>query len=137
MCEKYTADQFLSTDAQALAGQLRDTVVFDVFEKLQKSDHFVCFLSLYKAGCKGKLDKSKTFTKLAQVFNDCLKRECYDNLNAKHGICYPINYLQFMVLMRTSGGTSAQQYSILVSQLGGPSPWCLQYVIGLRIHDIH
>ena len=128
MCEKYTADQFLSTDAWALVGKLQDPVVFDVFEKLQKGDHFVCFLSLYKAGCEDKLHNSKTFTKLVQVFNNYLKRESSDNLNMKYGICYPINYLRFMVLVHSSGGASAQQYSILISQLGRPSPWHLWYV---------
>ena len=130
MREKYTSNQFLSTDARALTGKLKDPVVFDVFEKLQKGDHFACFLSLYKSGCEGKLNNSKTFTELVQVFEDHLKRESSGNPNAKYGIRYPINYLRFMVLMRSSGGASAQQYSILISQLGGPSPRRLRYVLG-------
>ena len=81
-----------------------------------------CFLSLFQAAQDGKLDNSKTFTDLCEVFNDCLRRESANYSKLKYGIRYPQNYLNFMILMRSRGGLTGRQYGILTSQLGGPSP---------------
>ena len=72
---------------------------------------------------EGKLDNSRTFTELCQVFEDQLKHEASSNKNLKFGVQYPKNYLNFMILMHSRGGSSAKQYEILTSQLGGPSLW--------------
>jgi len=125
--EKYTPHTLLSTDLRQLGDKLKDPLVHQIHLLLEEGQHEKCFLSLYRMALEGKLDKSQTFTELCQVFEDRLRQESSDNKHMKYGIRYPQNYLNFMILMRSRGGSSAQQYAILTAQLGGPSPRHLRY----------
>ena len=120
--EKFTPKTSLSTDTRQLGERLKDPLVFKIFLVLEEDDHSKCFLSLYQAAREGKLDNAKTFTDLCQVFEDQLAREAMSNKNLKFSIRYSKNYLNFMILMRSHGGSTGQQYEIFRSQLGGPSP---------------
>jgi hypothetical protein len=53
---------------------------------------------------------------------DRIKHETDENKNAKFGIRYPVNYLNFFTLLRSYGRESARQYGIITAALGGPSP---------------
>ena len=76
---------------------------------------------------EGKLSQSQAFTKLCQVFEDWLCQESSDNKNMKYGTRYLKHYLNFMILMCSWGGSTAQQYGILTSELGGLTPRHLRY----------
>jgi hypothetical protein len=119
---KHTPSYLMATDARQLRDKLADTHVFAAFEALNSDDNAKCFLGLYKAALDGNLKDQQTFQELCDVFNDRLKRKYSDDKNKKFGIRYPSNYLNFMILMRSRGGSTARQYGILTAQLGGPSP---------------
>jgi hypothetical protein len=118
----------MSTDARQLRDKLSDPHVFAAFEALNNNDNTKCFLSLYKAAADGHLNDEKTFHELCSVFNDQLKRKHSEDKNKKFGQRYPTNYLNFMLLMRSRGGSTARQYGILTGQVGGVSPRHLRYV---------
>jgi hypothetical protein len=120
--EKHTPQTLLSTDSRQLGDKLKDPLVHQIHLLLEEADHTKCFLSLYRAAQEGKLSQSQTFTELCQVFEDRLRRESSDNKKMKYGTRYPKHYLNFMILMRSRGGSTARQYSILTSELGGPTP---------------
>lgn len=126
--EKHTPQTLLSTDSRQLGDKLKDPLVHQIHLLLEDADHTKCFLSLYKATQEGKLSKSQTFTELCQVFEDRLRRESSDNKNMKYGTRYPKHYLNFMILMCSRGGSTARQYGILTSELGGPTPRHLRCV---------
>lgn len=118
----------LATDARLLDEKLKDPLVHKIHNLLEKGDHTKCFLSLYRAALEGKLDNSETFTDICAVFEDRLRRTQSDNKNLIYATRYRQNYLNFMILMRSRGGQSARQYSILTSQLGGPTGRHLRWV---------
>jgi hypothetical protein len=126
--EKHTPQTLLSTDSRQLGDKLKDPLIHQIHLLLESDDHTKCFLSLYQAARDGKLDNSQTFTELCQVFEDRLRRESSENKNLKYGTRYPKHYLNFMILMRSRGGSTARQFSILTAELGGPSPRHLRYV---------
>lgn len=111
----------LTTDARLLDEKLKDPLVHQIHNLLEKDDHTKVFLSLYQAALEGKLDKSETFTDICAVFEDRLRRDQSDNKKIACGARYRQNYLNFMILMRSRGGQSSRQYSILTSQIGGPT----------------
>src|SRR5882762_2138421 len=125
--KKHTPQILLSTDSRQLGDKLKDPLVHQIHLLLAEADHTKCFLSLYKVVQEGKLSQSQTFTELCQVFEDQLRRESSDNKNMKYGTHYPKHYLNFMILMRSQGGSTARQYGILTSELGGPTPCHLRY----------
>jgi hypothetical protein len=133
--EKHTPHTVLGTDSRKLGEKLKDPLVHKIHLLLEEGDQTKCFLSLYKAAQDGKLDQSKTFTELCQVFEDRLRRESSDNKHLKYGARYPKNYLNFM---RSRGGSTGRQYGIFTSQLGGPSPRHLRsaYLILQFLHEI-
>jgi hypothetical protein len=113
--EKYMPQTLLGTDSCRLGNKLKDPMVFQIHLLLEDGDHTKCFLSLHKAALEGKLDHSQTLTDLCQVFEDKLRRNSSDNKNLKYGTRYSKNYLNFMILMRSQGGSTGQQYGILTS----------------------
>ncbi|KAF7972503.1 hypothetical protein HWV62_17876 [Athelia sp. TMB] len=119
----------LDTDARLLDNKLKDPLVFDIYLHLENRDHTSCFLSLYRAARNGDLDNAETFKQLCGVFDDRIRRETSENKNLKYGVRYPQHYLDFMTLMRSRGGSTARQYSILTSELGGPSPRHLRRLV--------
>jgi hypothetical protein len=129
---KHTPLHLMSTDARQLRDKLSDPHVFAAFEALNNNDNIKCFLSLYKAAADGHLNDEKTFNELCTVFNDQLKRKHSEDKNKKFGQRYPANYLNFMILMRSRGGSTARQYGLLTGQLGGVSPRHLRYAYFLN-----
>lgn len=126
---KFTPHNLSSAETRDLQDKLNDPMVFDVFNRLERGqDGTGCFLALYKAAREGKLSKSQTFMDICSVFEEKLRRASSSNPNSKFGIRYNENYKNFMILMRGDGGNSARQYSILQSQIGGPSMRSIRYV---------
>ena len=119
---KHTANHLLATDARNLDAQLKDATVFAAFQSLKDEDNTKCFTGLYKAAIDGKLGDHKVFHQLCEVFHDRLQREGSDNKNKKFGVRYKVDYLNFMIAMRSRGGETGKQYGILTGELGGPSP---------------
>lgn len=121
--KKFTPSTLRNSDARAIENKLKDPLIFDAYQQLQRGNDTECFLRLFKAARDGQLkEEHQTFHELCAVFADQLKREQSANKNLKYGIRYPKNYLNFMVLVRSYGASSARQYGIITSQLGGPSP---------------
>ncbi|EMD33802.1 hypothetical protein CERSUDRAFT_76503 [Gelatoporia subvermispora B] len=118
--EKYAPRTLLNPDSRELQNNLKDTLLFALWMDLEKDDNLGCFLRLYKHASEGRLHDRVTFTEVCQVMEQRVQRE--NNPNAKYGLRYPRNYLNFMTLMRSYGHQSAQQFGILTSQIGGPSP---------------
>ena len=119
---KYTPHHLIGADVCALNDKLKDPVVFDVHTQLNKGDNSTnCFLALHQAARDGKLANHQTFVDVCTVFEDHIRRLSDESNNLKHGIRYPQNYINFMILLRGRGGSSARQYGIFQSQFGGPS----------------
>ncbi|KAF8835608.1 hypothetical protein BDN67DRAFT_984506 [Paxillus ammoniavirescens] len=127
--EKFTPNTFHSTDGHALQDKLKDPLVFKIFKMLERGSPAECFIELYEAARNGKLAGHTTFKQLCDVFTDRFHRINSDNPNLKFGIRYPEAYLNFMILLRSHGGNSMRQYSILTSQLGGPSSQQLRTLV--------
>ncbi|KAH7903097.1 hypothetical protein BJ138DRAFT_1120733 [Hygrophoropsis aurantiaca] len=128
--EKFTPYNLSSSDSRTLDAKLKDPLVFKTFQHLQRgNDSTNCFLALYKAGQEGKLENKQTIIDLCSVFEDQLRRQTSSNANLKYGIRYSENYRNFMILMRGRNGNSARQYSILQSQIGGPTPRTLRALV--------
>lgn len=120
--EKFAPSTFCDVDGRELQKKLSDPLLFDVYTKLECGESMAAFLQLYKFAKEGKLKCYDTFTDVCKVMADCIKRETDKNKNAKFGIRFPVNYLNFFTLLRSYGGESAHQYGIITSALGGPSP---------------
>lgn len=134
--KKFTPSTLRNSDARAIENKLKDPLIFDAYQQLQRGNDTECFLRLFKAARDGQLkEENQTFHELCAVFADQLKREQSANKNLKYGIRYPKNYLNFMVLVRSYGASSARQYGIITSQLGGPSPRHLRYILHLSNLD--
>ncbi|KAH7911457.1 hypothetical protein BJ138DRAFT_1126007 [Hygrophoropsis aurantiaca] len=127
--EKYAPSTLRTTDGRTLQKTLKDPIIFDIFQKLERGSDTESFVDLYKAAQSGKLKTHSVFKELCDVFADRFRRENSDNPNLKYGIRYPETYLNFMILMRSHGGNSGRQYGILTSQLGGPSPRHLRTLV--------
>lgn len=130
--EKYTPKTLINTDARRAKGTFEDRILFDAVQCLERGNYTGCFLSLYRHAAEGKLDGAKTFAELCQVFEDQLRHQSSDNKNQKYGIRYPQNYLNFMILIRSGGGSTAKQYELLTAELGGPSLRQLRCVLLLN-----
>lgn len=122
LCEKFTPHNLSSSDTRELDAKLKDPLVFHIFQLLEHGENGTdCFLSLFDAARHGQLKNHQTFMDLCSVFEDRLRRDMSMNKNLKYGIHYSENYQNFMLLMCGHGGMSAHQYSILQSQISGPS----------------
>ncbi|KAJ7215413.1 hypothetical protein GGX14DRAFT_533972 [Mycena pura] len=116
--EKYSSKRFADVEVRKLRALLADPLVFKAFTDLDKDDPTTCFLKLYDAAHKGKLDKHETVTDLCKVVTEMLDR---DGTAKKYGMRYPARYLNFMILLRSYGGNSARQYGLLSGELPCPS----------------
>jgi hypothetical protein len=124
---KHTAKYLLMTDAHNLDIQLKDATVFAAFQSLKDEDNTKCFMGLYKAAIDGKLRDHKVFHQLCEVFHGQLQHEGSDNKNKKFRVHYKVDYLNFMIAMKSHGSKTGKQYGILTGELGGPFPkqiWC-------------
>jgi hypothetical protein len=125
---KYAPLTFISIEARAVQLKLKDPLLFNAFQLLEKGEDSAAFLQLYQYAKDGKLKGYDTFTEICEVLTDRIRRQTSDNDNLKYGVRYPANYLNFMILLRSYGSNSARQYGILTSQLGGPSSRHLRFV---------
>lgn len=117
---------FRNTEARGLEQKACDPAVFTLLPHLHRNDSAYIFLTLYSQARAGQLTKHQTFMDISAVLSEQVSRASSTNTKLKNGIRYPRDYLNFMTIMRSYGQNSAQQYSILSSQLGGPSPRTLQ-----------
>ncbi|EIW56114.1 uncharacterized protein TRAVEDRAFT_50602 [Trametes versicolor FP-101664 SS1] len=120
---------FKSTEARDLRLKMADPVIFPLVQLLERGDVAGALLSLYQRAKEGGLAKYQSFIDICAVLDEQLARAESDSPGAKKGIRYTQDYLNFMTMMRSYGQQSGQQYSILTSQIGGPSPRTLQKVI--------
>ncbi|KAH9929219.1 uncharacterized protein B0H18DRAFT_874204 [Fomitopsis serialis] len=128
--DKHTPKTLTSTDARDLQSRLSDPVVRGMLASLEKNDKVGCFLQLYQQASEGKLDKYDTFTDICRVLSDRARRESHpDAKKLLHGMRYGADLWQFFTLMRSYGGNSAQQYSILAQELGFPSLRATRYYV--------
>ncbi|KAG6873819.1 hypothetical protein C0992_008380, partial [Termitomyces sp. T32_za158] len=118
---KYAPHTAQTLEAHTLLKKLQDPVLFDLHRLLNRGQDVDCFFQLYLHAQEGNLKNMDVFHDICEVLVDKLNRELSDNPNAKYGIRYPQNFLNFMTLVRSHGSNSAQQYSLLAPQLGGPS----------------
>lgn len=138
---------FRKTEARALEEKARDPAIFTLLQHLRRNDSAQIFLTLYSQAQSGQLKKHQTFVDISAVLSEQVSRASSGNKKLKNGIRYPRDYLNFMTIMQSYGQQSAQQYGILSSQLGGPSPRTLQYGIfwrnlfhiddSLILHQVH
>ncbi|KAG6906610.1 hypothetical protein DXG01_012964 [Tephrocybe rancida] len=70
-----------------------------------------------------------------EVLADKLDQENSGDPNAKYGIQYPKNYLNFMVLMRSHGHNSATQFGILSMEIPAPSSRHLRTLVA-NLEDV-
>lgn len=76
---------------------------------------------------EGKLKDYERLQDICAVLQDKVTRETSDNPNAKYGIRYSRDFLDFMIVLRGYGQNSNRQYGILAAELGGPSARHLRY----------
>jgi len=126
--EKFAPSTFCDIDGHKLQKKLGNPLLFDVYTKLERGESTAAFLQLYKVAKEGKLKCYDTFTDVCKVMADRIKCKTDKNKNAKFGIRYPVNYLNFFTLLHSYGGESARQYGIITSALGGPFPQHLRSV---------
>ncbi|KAF4618575.1 hypothetical protein D9613_009688 [Agrocybe pediades] len=111
----------LQVESQRLQELLIDPVLFDIHESMKTGKPEDCFLQLFKQAREGKLETSKRFLEVCEVFSDRIRRETSGNRNLKYGIRYSESYLNFMIAMRGYGQNSNRQYSIFTAEFNGPS----------------
>jgi len=130
---KYAPRAFTSLEAHALKQKLNDPLIFQVHQLLECGQHTECFLKLYHLSHSGKLKNLEVFTDLCEILADKVDRDNSTNPNAKYGIRYTQNYLNFMILLRSHGQNSAKQYGILAGQLPAPSSRHLRYIFHMKL----
>ncbi|KAF8060260.1 hypothetical protein FPV67DRAFT_1632538 [Lyophyllum atratum] len=118
---KYAPKGFQVMETQSIQRKLKDPLLFDVHHLLERGKDTDCFLKLYQHARDGHLKNVDVFQDLCRVFADKIDRDTSGNPNAKYGIRYPQNYLNFMTLLRSHGPNSARHYGILAAQFPAPS----------------
>lgn len=108
-------------DNRALEAKLQDPLLCGLFHDLQRDNYTGSFLRLHKAAVEGKITQFKMIVDICTVFADHFARSTSSNSKAKHGIRYPPNYMNWMLLLRGYAGDSARQYALLAGQIPVPS----------------
>ncbi|KAJ7679396.1 hypothetical protein DFH06DRAFT_1166490 [Mycena polygramma] len=126
---KYAPSTMPAFDANKLSAQFKDPLIFDAFMNLERGEDLNCFLKLYKHAESGQLQDKQVFVDLCKVMADQVQRHSSTNPNAKFGIRYPRNFLNFMILVRSYGPNSARQYDLISAELCGPSPRHLRSLV--------
>ncbi|KAH9849547.1 hypothetical protein C2E23DRAFT_861950 [Lenzites betulinus] len=109
--EKYVPLAIRVLEAHDLQAKMDDPFIFRIWKLL---DHNKC----------SKLANHESFVNICQVMAEQVRRITDTNKKLKHGMRYPCEYINFMVLMRSYGQKSAQQYGIF-RYLVKHSPNCL------------
>jgi len=126
---KYGANNSAKLEARDLNRKLKDPLLLSALNLIERDKNAAGYLQLYQYAIEGKLQDYETVNQICQVLGDHIRRASSDNPNAKYGIRYPTQMLNFMVLLRSYGAKSASQYGILTSQIPGPSPRHIRYNI--------
>ncbi|EIW59893.1 uncharacterized protein TRAVEDRAFT_122203 [Trametes versicolor FP-101664 SS1] len=127
--EKYLPHSVRALEARDLQAKMHDPAVFRVWKLLEHNKSTETFIELYEQARDGRLADRQSFINICQVMADQVHRRTDPNSKLKHGARYPRDYMNCMVLMRSYGQKSAQQYSILNGALGGPCPRALRYFV--------
>lgn len=108
---------------------LSDKILFDINESLKSGDPHDRFLRLFIHAKEGNLTKHQRVIDICESLDDRVRGEASGNPKLICGIRYSQNDIDFMMVMRSYGHNSHQQYSIFTSTFGGISSCHLQYVI--------
>ncbi|KAF9526823.1 hypothetical protein CPB83DRAFT_837122 [Crepidotus variabilis] len=108
-------------DQNSFWEKLQDPVLFRLHNALKTGGPEDCFLSLFESAQCGELKSHQQFLGICDVFADRLKRENSGNSNAKFGIRYKTDYIQFMTVLRGYGQNSNRQFKIISAALFAPS----------------
>lgn len=137
---KFSPGVMRGFDNRALEAKLQDPLLCGLFHDLQRDNYTGSFLRVHKAAVEGKITQFKMLLDICTVFVDHYTRSTSDNAKAKHGIRYPPNFLNWMLLLRGYGGDSARQYAILSGQIPAPSARHLRYACSppysVRFHTL-
>lgn len=124
--EKYLPLAIRAPEARDLQAKMADPFIFRVWKLLEHGKCTESFIALYEQARDGKLANHKSFVNICQVMAEQVHRLTDPNTKLKHGMRYPREFMNFMVLMRSYGQKSAQQYGILRGAIGGPCPRALR-----------
>lgn len=125
---KHAPHTIQKVEGRDIDRKMKDPVLLKAFQLLERDKNSAGFFQLYQYAVQGKLEGYDTFSQICQVLADRVRRDTSGDPNAKYGIRYPANYLNFMILLRSYGAKSARQYGILTGQIPGPSPRHLRCV---------
>ncbi|KAI0688076.1 hypothetical protein C8T65DRAFT_746794 [Cerioporus squamosus] len=100
-----------------LESKLKDPLLFQVYQRLERNDRTAAFLTLYQQAQEGLLKDQKLFEDVCSVLADQVRRANSDNPHLKKGIRYTCDYLNFMTL----GGPTARTLRYVLNR----SPDCL------------
>ncbi|KAL1941730.1 hypothetical protein VTO73DRAFT_6730 [Trametes versicolor] len=127
--EKYAPHALRALEARELQARMADPHVFRVWKLLENDKSTESFIELYEQARDGKLANKQTFISICKVMAEQIRRYTDPNTKLKHGMRYAQDYMNFMVVMRSYGQKSAQQYSILNGAIGGPCARSLRYFV--------
>ncbi|TFK58820.1 hypothetical protein BDN72DRAFT_949631 [Pluteus cervinus] len=100
---------------------IRGIAITTLQAKLKDRNPEDCFLRLFKSGSAGLLKNYERFVDVCEVLEDWVAREHSGNPNAKYGVRYKPNYINFMMVMRGLGQNSNRQFEIYSATFCGPS----------------
>ncbi|GJF00922.1 hypothetical protein PsYK624_172260 [Phanerochaete sordida] len=98
---------------------LSDPYVQRAWKYLERGEFGSVFIDLYQQAQDGKLADKALFVKISEALADRIQREHSGNPNAKYGIRYDQDVLNFFIAMRGYGAQSAAQYNLLSEVIGG------------------
>lgn len=124
--EKYAPFAIRALEARDLQAKMADPFTFRMWKLLEHGQCTESFIALYEQARDGKLVNRESFVSICQVMAEQVRRLTDPNTKLKHGMRYPRDYMNYMVLMRSYGQKSAQQYGILSGAIGGPCPRALR-----------
>jgi hypothetical protein len=70
---KYAPTTFQSVEGRAIQEKLKDPILFDVFQALEKGETAYGSLQLYRYAKEGKTKAYDTFTEICEVLTDCIR----------------------------------------------------------------
>ncbi|KAJ3727641.1 hypothetical protein C8R42DRAFT_620753 [Lentinula raphanica] len=121
-----TTDRLQKVQRRFVNDILSDKILFDVTESLKTGDAHDCFLRLWEHAKAGNLNEHQRVVDICDALDDRVTRELSGNPRSICGIRYSQNVINFMMMMRSYGHNSHQQYSLFTSVFGGPSSRHLQ-----------
>ncbi|KAI1786080.1 hypothetical protein LXA43DRAFT_975946 [Ganoderma leucocontextum] len=127
---KFAPNMFQTAEARTLEALMKDPLTLRLWQRVERDESTAAFVELYTLARNGHLANHSTFVDICAVLAENVRRRMdANNPKLRNGVRYSRDYLNFMLLMRSYGQRSAQQYSILTSQITGPSPRTLRYLV--------